>query len=174
MWDISLQADIQPRLITGEHNELRDILAKQNGWDPQNSASFQVINSEDMQRALTELCYKKTPQIRHITTGVISAYDPNDKSGTRGDGPQQHISSDEGLSYAIAFENVLTATAPAQTVTISDTLDASKLDISTLRLNREAGVGLAEYGTAGAGPPTTRPPATQSPTAPPPTRGDRA
>ena len=134
LWDISLQADLQPRLILGELEDLRTILGKQNHFDGEQAANFQVVNSEELQRGLLELCYKKSPKIRHIASGSITAYDPNDKSGSRGEGPTYMVHPDETLSYAIAFENVPTATAPAQVVIISDTIDTSKLDLGTLRL----------------------------------------
>jgi len=70
-----------------------------------------------------------------VTAG--GAYDPNDKSGPPGAGAAHHVNPDAWLTYAIRFENVSTATLPAQRVVISDVLDAA-LDLGTLELG---GVG---------------------------------
>src|SRR5262249_26423401 len=49
--------------------------------------------------------------------------DPNDKIGPGGFGPQAFVSPSTLLPYRIDFENQATATAPAQTVTVTDQLD---------------------------------------------------
>ena len=50
--------------------------------------------------------------------------DPNEKVGPAGVGSQHFVPGDEALQYEIYFENVATATAPAQEITVSDTLDS--------------------------------------------------
>ncbi|MBE2240934.1 MAG: hypothetical protein IAE81_24325, partial [Caldilineaceae bacterium] len=65
---------------------------------------------------------------------VVAARDPNEKIGPVGFGPDHAISSQTGLNYAIYFENVMTATAPAQTVVITDWLDAAHYDLTTFAL----------------------------------------
>ena len=64
----------------------------------------------------------------------IASSDPNDKVGALGVGPEHFLSGEEPLRYAIYFENLASATAPAQTVTITDELDVTNLDLSTLSL----------------------------------------
>ncbi len=58
----------------------------------------------------------------------IRSRDPNDKVGNEGYTSQRFIKSTEQLHYGIFFENVDTATAAAQVVTILDTLDLTKVD----------------------------------------------
>jgi hypothetical protein len=65
-------------------------------------------------------------------TEVRGSFDPNDKVGSVGGGPPWfYISGNELLRYVVYFENLLTATAPAQEVVITDQLDLSVLDVST-------------------------------------------
>ena len=61
--------------------------------------------------------------------------DPNDKSGLIGDGSASHfIRSTAPLSYQIAFENEATASLPAANVVVSDQLDPTLVDLTTLTL----------------------------------------
>ncbi len=76
---------------------------------------------------------------------VVVSADPNEKDGPQGGGTQHFTTGKEPLRYVISFENVPTATAPAQTVVITDQLDTSKVDLSTINLG---GVGFSNYGTA--------------------------
>jgi len=59
--------------------------------------------------------------------------DPNEKVGPIGVGENQGVYKDETLVYTIYFENVPTATAPAQEVVVIDDLSAY-LDIYSLRV----------------------------------------
>jgi hypothetical protein len=54
--------------------------------------------------------------------GVLSL-DPNEKIGPAGAGPQRVVETVDELYYTVYFENVVTATAPAQVVTVVDQLD---------------------------------------------------
>lgn len=65
-------------------------------------------------------------------TNVVS-YDPNDKKGPAGYTNVNYISYPNELLYSVYFENLDSATAPAQTVTITDTLNLTVYDISTFR-----------------------------------------
>jgi len=62
---------------------------------------------------------------------AVSSLDPNDKVGPEGFGNSRTISRGEPLPYEIYFENVHTATAPAQTVKITDQLSPTAVDLST-------------------------------------------
>ncbi|MBD2169240.1 DUF4114 domain-containing protein [Calothrix membranacea FACHB-236] len=64
---------------------------------------------------------------------IVRAVDPNDIIGPKGFGDENWIASNSILPYTIRFENVSTATAPAQTVTITHPLDTD-LDWRTFRL----------------------------------------
>lgn len=59
--------------------------------------------------------------------------DPNDKIAPAGTGPENFIQADDILPYVIRFENLSSATAPAQDVLVSDSLDAD-LDWSTFQI----------------------------------------
>ncbi len=72
-----------------------------------------------------------TAGIRDILIFVFGSMDPNDKIGPSGIGAERYINGDEPFSYVINFENIATATAPAQTVVVTDQLDVSKYDLST-------------------------------------------
>lgn len=65
---------------------------------------------------------------------IITPDDPNDKAGSQGVGPQQYISGETPLRYAIQFENKPTASAAAQTVVVTDQLDIANEDLSTFTL----------------------------------------
>jgi hypothetical protein len=65
---------------------------------------------------------------------IVSSSDPNDISGPRGVGAVQYVNDTTPLSYQITFENSPTATAPAQTVEITDQLDPTKVNLATFSL----------------------------------------
>lgn len=65
---------------------------------------------------------------------VIVSGDPNDKTGSQGVGPQQYVSGGTPLKYGILFGNEPTATAPTQTVVITDPLQTATMDLATLSL----------------------------------------
>jgi len=69
--------------------------------------------------------------------------DPNDKSGPQGVGELRYVSGVQPLRYSIAFENVATATLPARQVTVTEALDTSKLDLSTVSLG-PIGLGIGQ------------------------------
>jgi hypothetical protein len=71
---------------------------------------------------------------RKYPVKAVRSRDPNDKVGSLGSGVQQYVTAEEPFRYAIYFENVATATAPAQEVVITDQLDASKFDLNTFQL----------------------------------------
>jgi hypothetical protein len=61
--------------------------------------------------------------------------DPNDKGGSSGDGSaSQYVVLDTPLSYSLAFENQATATLPVAKLVITDQLDPTRVDLSTLTL----------------------------------------
>ena len=66
-------------------------------------------------------------------TRVVGALDPNHKASVAGHGPQNHVAGECLLFYRVDFENLESATAPAQIVTIEDPL-AAQLDWATFEL----------------------------------------
>ena len=71
---------------------------------------------------------------------IIRPSDPNDIVGPAGFGDEKWIAS-QTLPYTIRFENQASATAPAQTVTVTHPLD-SDLDLRTFRLGSFGWSGL--------------------------------
>jgi hypothetical protein len=69
-----------------------------------------------------------------IDIDVVSSYDPNAKQGSQGIGALHYLSSSQPWPYTIAFENEATATAPAQSVSVTDQLDTTHLDLNTFSL----------------------------------------
>lgn len=73
-------------------------------------------------------------------SGVSGSRDPNQKTGPHGYGPDRLVGVDQLLGYKVEFENDSTATAPAQVVTVMDTLD-THLNPSTFQLT---GIGFGD------------------------------
>jgi hypothetical protein len=71
-------------------------------------------------------------EVREIA--VATSIDPNDKLGVLGYGPSRLISGQQALPYSVRFENLATATAPAQQVVVVDALDLSTLDVDRVNL----------------------------------------
>lgn len=69
-----------------------------------------------------------------VRISFIQSWDPNDKTGAVGFGPNHAIPLSEPLSYLVMFENLPEATAPAKNVVVSDPLDPATMDLSTLEL----------------------------------------
>jgi len=65
---------------------------------------------------------------------VVASFDPNDKVGSQGTGEEHFLYGKEPLRYSVLFENLETATAPAQEVIITDQLDVVNMDLNTLSL----------------------------------------
>ncbi len=65
---------------------------------------------------------------------VVSSWDPNDKLSLAGVGEGRYIRELDEFPYQIRFENEDSASAPAQIVIITDTLDTSVFDVNTFRL----------------------------------------
>jgi RHS repeat-associated protein len=64
---------------------------------------------------------------------IWSAFDPNDILGPAGFGAQGFVTKNRTFSYQIDFQNVATATAPAQAVVVTQALDPN-LDWTTFQL----------------------------------------
>lgn len=69
-----------------------------------------------------------------FATRTGNSSDPNEKVGP-GSNSHTHYTNDGNLEYTIFFENDPSAELPAQTILVLDTLDATKLDLSTVRLH---------------------------------------
>lgn len=80
-------------------------------------------------------CDKAFPPVEPETHTIqrIFAADPNDKLGYEGVLTEKYVNN-QNFYYTIRFENLEDATAPAQTVTILDTLDKNIFDFKTFEL----------------------------------------
>jgi hypothetical protein len=79
---------------------------------------YEILNGE----------YAKSLKINRV-----QSQDPNSKFGPLGQGLQRFTNGSGTLSYFVPFENLSSATAPAQSIMISDTLN-SNLDPATVTL----------------------------------------
>jgi len=71
---------------------------------------------------------------RRLIIDPITAGDPNGKVGSAGSGDSHYISMQQPVRYSIFFENVATASAAAQQVVVTDSIDGTKLNLGSLRL----------------------------------------
>jgi HYR domain len=78
---------------------------------------------------------------------TIVSGDPNDISGPTGAGSPRWVPAEQLFTYQVFFSNEPTASAPAQTVTVTDQLDTTKFDLSTFSF------GLISFGNHVATPP---------------------
>jgi hypothetical protein len=105
---------------------------------------FQLVSGRDASGNPTSICTnnRKCAFPNSFAPGLcirfpikpVRAFDPNDKSGPLGAGDAHFISTDVPLRYTIEFENKPDATAPADEVVITDQLDATLVDLTTLSL----------------------------------------
>ena len=72
------------------------------------------------------------PSTRRVT--VVNSVDPNDKVGPDGVGDGGFTTPDVPFDYTIYFENLATATAPAERVVVSDVIDPATFDPATIQL----------------------------------------
>lgn len=94
---------------------------------------LKILNTIRRGFSITEKCSKFiTGQALDVC--IASAFDPNDKVGATGTGPQRYMSGEEPVRYMILFENKPEATAPAHEVVITDALQAAQLDLDTVSL----------------------------------------
>ena len=73
--------------------------------------------------------YKKKSQQTQLVAAV-SSFDPNEIAGPPGYKNEQYLNT-QNFGYTIFFENLASATAPAQEVVILDTLEADKYDLES-------------------------------------------
>jgi RHS repeat-associated protein len=112
-----------------------------------------ALNVGTLAGFLSELVIPGLDPIIDLLAAVVGAWDPNDKIGPKGVGPQNLVRGDATLPYKIRFENIGSgtvdpttnlpygpehwATAPAQRVTITDQL-SPLFDWSSFRLTEMA------------------------------------
>lgn len=75
------------------------------------------------------------PPASHVNPQSGSSIDPNFKSGSTGDGSSSaYVRGNVSLPYDVGFENEPTAALPAAAVVVTDQLDPSKVDLTTVSL----------------------------------------
>ncbi len=95
-----------------------------------------IVGSMANNFATSDSCLRTVASIgvrRELPIRSRASFDPNEKDGLIGVGPEHYLQT-QLLAYTIAFENIETATAPAQEVVITDQLNPTTMDLSTLSL----------------------------------------
>ncbi|HLX63720.1 MAG TPA: hypothetical protein VKX17_20785 [Planctomycetota bacterium] len=69
-----------------------------------------------------------------LNSSLRTSNDPNAKSGPSGLGAAHYIARGTPMTYLIECENAASATAPVQKLVVSDALDTTTLDLSSLNL----------------------------------------
>ena len=124
------------------------------GWNCQDWAQRfrQYVEEHRLQQLLDYLREQQDPDGGDPGNGgplddhdmeFLNSWDPNEKAGAVGAGPERWVKPDEEFVYTVYFENLPTARAHAQEVFITDVLD-SKLDLATLEL-REVNISGETY-----------------------------
>ncbi len=81
-------------------------------------------------KAAYDACLRGDPHWKDYL--LVNSYDPNEMIGPWGPDEQRHyIKPIHQMGYTVTFENKSSATAPAHEVFVTDTLDATKYDLST-------------------------------------------
>jgi hypothetical protein len=71
--------------------------------------------------------------LQGILASIVTSIDPNDKIGYRSPSGSNFFSKQQNFTYLINFENKSIATAPAQEVFITDTLDMNSFNVSSFK-----------------------------------------
>jgi hypothetical protein len=94
---------------------------------------WRIFRAIDGGTEVFQACTSHIPPSRRQVRPV-TATDPNDKVGPDGAGEEGFTTPDVPFDYTIYFENLATATAPAQRVVISDAIDTAVFDPATIEL----------------------------------------
>ena len=81
-----------------------------------------------------ETCTAPQTGIKTSHHEALVSGDPNEKSGIQGTDERHYTSCEKPLEYTIYFENVGTATAAAQEITVTDQLGTSSVNLNTFGL----------------------------------------
>lgn len=91
-----------------------------------------AVNQKNYQDAMKHCREKLDPNYHHTKeVNTVASFDPNEMVGPTGYTRQHYTMNNRSYPYTIYFENLKTATAPAQEVVVTDTLDASLFDLSS-------------------------------------------
>lgn len=81
-----------------------------------------------------DICRSPGGPVYNLPVQIITSGDPNDKVGSPGIGSAHYLPGSQRIYYPISFYNDITATAPAQSVNVTDPLNGSVLDLNTVAL----------------------------------------
>lgn len=84
------------------------------------------------------------PNVKSKTIETVNSFDPNEKYGPQGFAEANYIAETRQMSYQISFENMATASAPAQEVWVVDTLSSELYDLDNFAFG-SAGFGDSVY-----------------------------
>lgn len=101
------------------------------GCNPQGPTNLTPIISSEPE---CNVCEEYTFSAFCYMQPIAGSLDPNNKLGLFGFGSNNYIIDNQPYPYLINFENDTSATAPAQTVKVIDTLDADVFDFNTFQL----------------------------------------
>jgi hypothetical protein len=94
-------------------------------------AGIEIIGMLNTANDLIQDCLLM-PETSRLHQRGVASFDPNDIAGPAGRGAERFIQGDAALSYHVYFENLPAATAPAQTVKITNQLDTTKFDVTSV------------------------------------------
>lgn len=102
-----------------------------NYWSHLNELNPDECNNSSGGPNLIELPGNGEGSDTDFIINTVNSWDPNDKIGPNGSGEERYININSPINYVINFENADSATAPAQEVFLTDTLDLTKFTLST-------------------------------------------
>ena len=113
-------------------NCAKDFVGPLKAW----SVSIQIINLLNNIKGnylIDKECREKYKPISQENKNIaaVASFDPNELVGPQGVTSENYTVNNRDYSYTIYFENMKTASAPAQEVIIRDTLDKTKFDFSS-------------------------------------------
>src|SRR5262249_11309813 len=97
------------------------------GWD--------AIKS--IEKSLAKLLKFPDGPLQLFYSLIFHSSDPNEKIAPAGYGDAAFVQADGSLAYTVGFENQPCASAPAQTISVNDSLDPD-LDLDTFQLTEIA------------------------------------
>ncbi len=105
---------------------------------------YSVVNSLVSSARTLDTCF--IDPFRKINWGrvpieVVGSQDPNEKTSAVGDGENGFVAAGVPASYMVHFENLSSATAPAQRVVVTDVIDQGAFDFATVRFGAVAVAG---------------------------------
>lgn len=93
-----------------------------------------LIQGQSEEKGTGTNCVKDPPKKPKKPIKRVRSIDPNMKAGPTGHGRARYFVGHDPLRYTVFFENLASATAPAQEIIISDQLDPATMDFGSFGL----------------------------------------